>query len=52
MSLKWIDITIVRVSGFVPMRNSKIKLKQYTIWKLKTLQKHKISVREISSGHF
>lgn len=40
------------MSSLVSIRNSKIKLKQYTIWKLKTLQKQVISVREIKSGHF
>jgi len=52
VSLKWIDIITVRVCHLVPKRNSKIKLKQLLVKKLKTLQKHTISVREIKSGLF
>jgi len=52
MSLKWIDIIIVRVCHLVPKKNSKIKLKQLLVKKLKTLQKYVISVRKILSGHF
>jgi hypothetical protein len=56
--LKNNESQVTRYTEYTPMchlvriKNSKIKLKQYHIKKLKTLQKNTISVREIKLGHF